>query len=166
VLIARFRIDGPYVVEVIRHKRKARRVLFNSIKGAVIVFGLGLTVFAYAQGDSAVAVFFIVACIVLLFAHRIDYWRAKRAVRKSPFNDEIVTMNFSEEEVQMRSSQSESVLKWTVFTKAIQFDDGFLLCQGPMALTWIARTALDAPADFATLETLLRSKIAHYITLE
>jgi hypothetical protein len=163
---ARFTIDGAYVVEAIKHKRKARRLLFNSLKYAGVAFALGLAIFAYTQGDFAVALSFLAGCVILIFAHRIDYWRAGRAVRKSPFNNETVTVIFSEEGVRMQSRQSESVLKWSVFTKAFQFEDGFLLYQGPMALTWIARAAIDDPAQFAPLETLLRSQIAEYRTVK
>lgn len=165
-MLARFTINDTYVVDAMKHKRKERRVWFNSLKAVVILFALSLSLFAYSQGDFMVVAFFILCSIAILFAHRIDYWRAKRSVQKSPFNNEAVTVLFSDDAVQMKSSQHETILKWSVFTKAVHFDDGFLLYQGPMALTWIARTALPDPEEIGPLEVLLRSHIPHYLVVK
>ena len=125
-----------------------------------------LAIFGFLHGPFGLGLFFVGLCFLLLFGHHIDLWLARRSLSKWAFRDETVTINFTDEGFHARSPKQETMLRWSSFTKAVQFRDGFLLFHGPASFHWIPTTSLAAPSDVSALERLLRDKIAEYKILD
>ena len=98
----------------------------------------------------------------MFFAHHVDFWIARRSLRKSPYCDEVITVEMTEADMHSRSARHEARLQWSAFTKAVHFPDGFLLFQGPKACNWIPLASLADPSQAVELEAILRSRIAEY----
>jgi len=125
-----------------------------------------LAIFGFIHGPFGLGLFFIALCLLLLFGHRIDLWLARRSLRKWAFRDESVEIDFTDEGFHARSPKQETTLRWSSFTRAVHFRDGFLLFHGSTSFQWIPAVSLATPSGVTDLERLLRDKIAEHRIVE
>ncbi|MCA9214730.1 MAG: YcxB family protein [Planctomycetales bacterium] len=100
--------------------------------------------------------------LVLIFAQQLENWLLVRKLKATPQIYGEVVILLSNEDYFAQSNAQETRLNWSVFTRALHFEDGFLLFQGPRLYHWLPFAALVNPSQIAELESLLRSKIFDY----
>ena len=132
------------------------------LKAVMTLLLAALGVFAFFHGPVVLGLFFVGLCFLLLFGHHIDFWLARRSLRKWAFRDETVAIDFTEEGFRASSPKQETTLRWCSFTRVVQFRDGFLLFHGPASFHWIPVSSLVGSSDIAGLEELLKAKIAEH----
>lgn len=125
-----------------------------------------LAMFGFIHGPFGLGLFFVGLCLLLLFGHHIDLWLARRSLQKWAFRDETVAIDFTDEGFHAKSLKQETTLRWSSFTRAVHFRDGFLLFHGPASFHWIPSTSLVGPTDVRALERLLKDKIAEHKIVE
>lgn len=108
----------------------------------------------------------VLSAIFLLIAPYIADWSARRSFRKSHFCDEEISQRFDETGLHEVSGKSDSNLAWSIFTKAVHFDDGFLLFSGPRNFRWIPTDAFANPNQIPEFEQLLRANINEHQVVE
>jgi len=126
----------------------------------------GFAILGFIYGPFGLGLFFVALCLLLLLGHHIDFWLARRSLRKWAFRDETVAIDFTDEGFHAKSPKQETMLRWSSFTKAVHFRDGFLLFHGPASFHWVPVTSLAGSSDVAALERLLRDKIAQHKIIE
>jgi hypothetical protein len=157
-----------FVVDALRHYRlqhRARRPMIV-LKVLMTLALAALAILGFIHGAFGLGLFFVGLCLLLLFGHHIDLWLARRSLRKWAFRDETVAIDFTDEGFHARSPKQETTLRWSSFTRAVHFRDGFLLFHGPASFHWIPATSLVGPSVVRTLERLLRDKIAEHRIVE
>lgn len=165
---ASVRFTDDFVVDALRHYRlqhRARRPMI-ALKVLMTLPLAALAIFGFIHGPFGLGLFFVGLCLLLLFGHNIDLWLARRSLRKWAFRDETVIIDFSDEGFHARSPKQETMLRWSSFTRAVHFRDGFMLFHGPASFHWIPATSLAGPSDVSDLERLLRDKIATHKIVE
>jgi len=165
---ASVRFTDDFVVDALRHYRlqhRARRPMI-ALKVLMTLPLAALAIFGFIHGPFGLGLFFVGLCLLLLFGHHIDLWLARRSLRKWAFRDETVTIDFTDEGFHARSPKQETTLRWSSFTRAVHFRDGFLLFHGPASFHWIPATSLADPSDVSALERLMRDKIAEHKIVE
>lgn len=120
----------------------------------LVVAFVGLFIPQY--GASA---FMLALAVFMFFPHKIDDFLARRNFRKSPHCSTHQTLRFSDEGLRSSSEVHESTLKWSAFSRAVIFNDGVLIFQGPKMVHWIPDTSLERFDDAATLRNLVKSKL-------
>jgi hypothetical protein len=130
------------------------------ILGVIVFFLLGETLFALLTLPYLVFVFYAPA-----LANRLDRWFLGRALKKSPYANEDVTMIFSDAGLHTTSPKQDMKLHWDAFTRAAHFRDGVLLFQGPGVFNWIPSSAI-APSGIDSFHALLRAHIKDHQTIE
>jgi hypothetical protein len=101
----------------------------------------------------------------MLYGHNFDYLIIKYRSRKSPHLNEDVEITLSENEFKAVSPKSEIKAKWSIFTKAVAFRDGFLLFQGPRLFNWLPSNRI-SEGNINKLIDLIRTKIKNYKVIE
>lgn len=152
-----------FVVSLERYRQQHRgRLVGLLVKGLVIAVLAPIVLWMFWRGHLAIGLFLAAFGGFMFVAHHVDFWIARRSLRKSPYCDEVITVEMTEADMHSRSARHEARLQWSAFTKAVHFRDGFLLFQGPKAFNWIPLSALADPSQAVELEALLRSRIAGY----
>lgn len=159
--VAVFKFDEDFLVEAFRRYRRQHRArwVFLGLKVGAILLVAAVGGWALHLGNTLPGVVFLSLSLLLCFVHRVDDWWVRRALRKSPYADEVLRVEMDETSYRVTSPKQDVKLQWSVFTRVVHFPDGVLIFQGPRVFNWIPVTALVAPADRAGLETLVRSKI-------
>jgi hypothetical protein len=117
------------------------------------------------HGDYKLVFFFAVVIILMLYGHKIDNFIIKYRNRKSPHINEYVEITLSENGFQAVSSKSETKAKWSIFTKAVAFRDGFMLFQGPRLYNWLPSNKI-SEGNIEKLIDLIRTNIQTYKVIE
>ena len=165
---ARIKFTADFLIEAFRRYRRQHR----GRRAGLAVKVLGLLIFVpcavalLCQGHLFLGIFLAFFSVFMFFAHRVDYWRARRAFRKSPFRDEEVAVELSEAGYHTLSPKHEMTLQWSAFTRVSHFRDGFLLFEGPAVFRWLPLSSLEDPSQAAELEALLRAKIPEHRIVE
>ncbi len=158
----RYRYDWGYLLQATqRIRRRSRaRVLVVAVKTflTILLLILAGVTFVRALG---VSLFFLALIILMLNAHRIDYWRLRREFSESPWFNEVVVVTLSAEGLQIVTPQSNSHLKWSVLTKARSFPDGILLQEGTCIAVWLPDSAQVSGIQ-ADVEALVRAHVSDY----
>lgn len=153
----------PFLIEMVRRYRCSRALARYAtlLKG-----GLGLCLIALILvcvlaktyiGASVISVFLA----LLLFSRRFDEFIIARRFRKSPYRDERIRIQLSADGFTATGTKSNAQLSWAVFTKALRFDDGFLLFQGPGVFNWLPVRAI-TEGTAAGAEELIRTNVSDY----
>jgi hypothetical protein len=157
---ARIRYDSAFLdaaFERYRRQHPARGLIrFCKIAGVLVLLPVSAVLFW--TGEAVAASGALLAAIPILLSDRLDRWLARRAVAKSPYLDDDLTIRFGEDGFHATSPKQDVKLRWEVFTRVVHFPDGFLLFQGPKLFNWIPFAALD-PAGVKELEGLLLKHI-------
>jgi YcxB-like protein len=157
-----------FMVDALRHYRlqhRARRPMMI-LKAVLTLFLAGFGAFAFVYGPLVLGLFFVGLCFLLVFGHHIDFWLARRSLRRWAFRDETVTIEFTDGGFHARSPKQDTMLRWSSFTRVVHFRDGFLLFHGPASFHWIPASSLVSSSDVAGLEGLLQAKIAEHKIVE
>jgi hypothetical protein len=108
----------------------------------------------------------ILPVVFLLIALYIAESSALRAFRKSPFCNQQIVQRFDETGFHELSGESESNLAWSEVTKAVRFDDGFLLFSGPRHFRWVPTNAFVNPNQIPEFDQLLSANVKEYHGIE
>ena len=109
--------------------------------------------------DLATAGFMIALAVFMFLPHKIDDFFARRSFLKSPHCNIQQTMRFTDECLYSNSEVEDSTVKWTAFSRAVIFNDGVLIFQGPKLLHWIPDSSLQFSGDSAKFRNLVKSKL-------
>ena len=134
-----FKFDEQYVIDGFKRYRRqhAIRNIWFVLKIILSLVFMILTVVSIYHGDYKLVFFFAVVVTIMLFGHSMDYLFIKYRNRKSPHFNEYIEITLSESGFHAVSPKAETKAKWSIFTKAVVFSDGFLLFQGPGFYTWL-----------------------------
>ncbi len=168
MLVLSIRFTDDFFIEMLeRYRRQHRgRGILLAVKIVAVALLLPVAVLVFTLGHTAVAVLFALFAPSMFFAHKISYWRTRRNFLKSPFRNEAVTMELSEEGLHVKSETGDSRLIWAAFTQVTHFSDGFLLFSGPGLIRWLPTYALDGESEIRELEKLLREKIENHRVID
>lgn len=146
-----------------RYRRQSTWRLFAlSVKAVGVVFFGFLCFLVMRGGDVVASLIFGALTVLILVAHHLEYALFRRAFKKSPYIDEVVLIEFTEEGVYIRSPKQNAQLQWSAWTKGIQFREGLLLLQGPQLFSWIPFASLQDLSDADELVELVRSKVSEF----
>jgi hypothetical protein len=121
-----------------------------------------VAIWGFLDGRTMVG-FMALTVIACLFAQRRFDGQARKALRSSPYRDEVLTIELTEDDFHTCSSLEETKTQWSVFTKVVHFKDGFLLFRGPKLVNWIPFSSVVCDSSqISVLESLLRSKIQNH----
>ena len=159
----RIRFTEDHLVEMASRYRKQSyaRLWLSPIK---LLCFLGLAaLFAITAYNFILVPSVVVGVFLLLLAvgPRIDYWLMRRRFRSSPFYDCEMHISLSTDGLTSTDPKTRLELKWSAFTKAYRFVDGFLLFSGPQIAYWWPDSAL-SDGTIADVERLLRDHVPEY----
>jgi hypothetical protein len=159
--LASIDINSDFFIEMLKRYRRqhgGRRFgLVIKVLGIVVLTPIATALFW--QGRFLLGLFISAWIVLLLFAHLLDYWLTRKAFLKSPFRDELLTIEFTESGFHATSPIQDTKLQWCVFTEVVHFQDGFLLFQGPRIFNWIPFSTISDVQQIRELEKLLRAKV-------
>ncbi len=159
--------NEAFLRDSLMHARESKwtfRLWARIVFGAIYVMLIFTGIVALWKGD-VIGVFFLIFGCVGLLIPRLQIAFAVKNVRKSPFYNNVIKIVFSDIGLIGKQETADVVLKWPVFTNAIEFTDGILLFQGPNIFNWIPKTALENQDDYGRLLAFVKSKIAKYKVL-
>ena len=161
-VVAEFDFTPDFVIGILQRHRSLHRLskLFDVLKYLVALGLVIMGTFAIFGGS----VSGIVLCGVgafLLFSSPINKWQIRQNLRTSPYTNETVRLEFSDAGMHALSQSQDSKLKWNVFTRMVQFDEGVLLMQGPNQCNWIPNESILGEHGRERLDNLLSVKIAN-----
>ncbi|MBI4746934.1 MAG: YcxB family protein [Acidobacteria bacterium] len=163
---ASFTFSDDFLIEANRRYRQQKRIL--GIKTSFLISLLFLLILAFPSimffrlGKPQLCIvllpFLFLASFQRLIEEKIIRWRFV----SSPYRNDRLTIEFSEDGFHGWSEIQNSTLHWGVFSKVVQFKDGFLLFQGPNLCNWIPITSLANPNQVSELLDLLKRKIPKF----
>jgi len=156
-------VDEAFLVETLERNREYSAMRFGRYGVKVICLAgmtliVALLIWVRAYWLAALMSAFVV---LLLLGPRIDYWLAKRRLRKSPFYHQRVTVSLDQSGFQESTELSLGKMDWRAFTRAIRLRDGFLLFSGPKPSHWLPDSAL-SEGNVAEAQQLIQQKVASY----
>ncbi len=162
-----FEVDEKFLVDGFKRYRRqhAVRNIWFVLKIVLSILFLILSLFSIYHEDYILVFFFAVIIILMLYGHKIDYLLIKYRCRKSPRINEDVEITLSENRFCAVSSKTETKAKWSIFTKAVVFRDGFLLFQGPKVYNWLPLNKI-SEGTIEKLIDLLKNNIENYHVIE
>lgn len=158
-----FILDGGFLEAGLRrYYRQRSNFLSMALKIPVSVLLGVLAILMLVAGRYWFTAFFISLIFLLFFSRRIDYWIMKRRLKKSPFNNSRLQVSLTQEGFHAISDKSDVSLKWSAFTRAVRFRDGFLLLQGPSAFNWLPQSAM-IEGSVEEVDRLLKEQTLNYV---
>jgi hypothetical protein len=85
--------------------------------------------------------------------------------RKSPFHNQTLDTELSDEGLQARTADSETRHAWKMMTKARSFRDGLLLFHGPHVFRWLPDATL-VSGTREQVHSLVRSHVTDYVEVD
>jgi hypothetical protein len=130
--------------------------------GIVSLIFLALGVVSALSGDSMLFIFFAGVAAIVLVMGLLGMSRARRRMQSSPYRNDQVVFSVSEQGVYVVGRHSEMRLAWPLLTKAVRFDDGWLLFQGPYVVNWLPDSAATAADTVAVATRLIKEHVRDY----
>ena len=152
--------DEEFLVETLRRARSTkgiRRLRLGYQVGALLISISFGTVLFY-NGARFTGIALMSFGLIVLFTSRIDEWTTRRNLRQSPYCNDEIAVTITDEGYQAKSSIQDVTFAWSVFTKAVQFNDGLLLFQGPRLFNWLPYSAIQE-GTVEELEGFVRARI-------
>lgn len=162
-----FKVDDQFLVDGFKRFRRQHSIR-NSwfvLKIFLSFVFIILTIVSIYHGDYKLVYFFTAVIVLMLFGHKLDYLFIKYSSRKSPNINEDYEIILNENGFQAVSSKSETKAKWSIFTKAVAFHDGFLLFQGPRLFNWLPSDKI-SEGNIENLIDLIKANIQKYKIIE
>lgn len=164
MLTASIKFDSAFLAEVLRRYRQqhmtARTVLICKLVVLVVLIPSVVEMFLIRY--SAVGLVLATLGVLFFLIRPVLEWFTARSFKKSPFYDEEIQIEITDDGYHATSPRQDVMLKWSAFTKVDHFRDGFLLYQGPQVCNWLPLSSLHDPSEAKALEELLRAKIPRY----
>src|SRR5688572_9933697 len=141
---ASIKFTSDFLTEAMKRYRRVHRsrYVILAIKLMAVTLLVPLAGWMFWKDQLLVGVFLAALSGFMFVAHRVDYWLACRTFRKSPYRDDELTIEFTDAGFHAYSSKQDMALQWSVFTRMVEFRDGFLLFQGPTFYNWIPLSSL------------------------
>ncbi|MBX3729836.1 MAG: YcxB family protein [Candidatus Sumerlaeia bacterium] len=168
--VARFKFTSEFLLDAFRHHQRqhsAARFMALAHRFSIgLCVVMGTVMLLMREWETALFFLVLVLILVSMLLLQIEEWVIRRQFRKSPFRDEDLTIEITEECYRGRSATQDARFQWPLFTRVVHFRDGFLLYQGPSLYYWLPSSVFEGEADIAELEALLRAKIANHRVIE
>lgn len=132
----------------------------------IIILSALIGALQFVLGNIGAGVIFGGVCLFFLSIPFLWDWHAGRLWRESSLRDETLLVSFSGEGLHFRSSKHESRLQWSLFTKVVQFKDGFLLFESTSSFYWLPVTAFGSLSDVTEFQAIMIAKIADTMVME
>lgn len=164
-IVATIRIDCDYTLEsarrIVRQQRgyQLRKWILVACCAALVAGSLYAFNHPTLPNRDMYGMWTLVMAVVVAGRPVWERIMAQRNVRKLPHYLAVITFELGEAAVRTESETESGVSKWEVFTKAIFFEDGFLLYSGPQLVTWFPRTAFVSQERFAAAVELVNRKV-------
>ena len=157
---ANIRYNAEFLAEAFKRYRRQHpaRYFILVVKAIGVLILAPATIFAFTTKDPEHGAICLTFLILIFFSGAIERWNIKRTLAKSPYNNDDLRIDFSENGFHAFSTKQDVKLAWPIFNRVSHFKDGFLLFQGPKVFNWIPFSALE-PGAVEELETLLRTHI-------
>jgi hypothetical protein len=158
-----FILSESFLIEAFRRARRCNAFTKYAV-GLKIVLGLcllGLILYSLQGRLYGVTMVLTLFLLLLIFGYHIDERMICRRFRKSPYRDERVKMELSENGLAATGDKSNVQSSWAVITSARQFDDGFLLFQGPGVYNWLPVSAIVAGNE-QEVDDLIKTHVSDY----
>ena len=98
---------------------------------------------------------------VFILSPWIQRWQMYSRVRKTPLGHAPIRLEMTLQGVATHTAVGDAQLTWAAFPKARQFDDGFMLFQGPRAAYWLPLRCM-VSGQPTEVEELLRAHVADF----
>lgn len=115
----------------------------------------------FQHGQMAFVIFFGSATLFFLFFPQLMNFIAKAQHRRSPYRNEDVHMEFTEEGVEIKSPTTDVQCRWSAFTAVTEFSDGLLLFRGPL-FHWVSGEIVTSDGGIRELQRLTRENVSDY----
>ncbi|MEM1293997.1 MAG: YcxB family protein [Verrucomicrobiota bacterium] len=140
----------------------SKQALVFKILRILLLVPLAFLFYATLQtGETILMVVIILIALLLLFSKVIERWMLIQSFRNSPFRNEQISIQLTDEGYIGEGTVGSTKLGWTAFTKAVRFEDGLLLFQGPGLNNWLPFSTLveGSPDDVAGF---VQSKVSDF----
>lgn len=136
--------------------------IFSAIRylGICILSLCAVALAVKSQWSPALSAFAMVLFIIL--SRPVERWYRTRQLLKSPFWNESVFTEISDEGLSSVFDKGNTSLTWDSFTHVIRFPNGCLLYQGPQIFFWLPDSALAGNSNPSDAENLIRRNIGDY----
>ena len=164
---SKIHFDADYLITALRkHDRQShnylRPILQKAFMAIIFLVTLGLcAMLIEKQSPRDLILVVILASVLACLPLRMRYleWVTRRNFAKSPRANQDYLFEIDEDGFRATSHDEDAHLHWPVFTKVVEFADGYLIYQGPQVFNWIPLTSLEDPSQAAALGDLLRKHI-------
>ena len=162
-----FRFDEQFLIDGLKKYRRQHAIRKTWFVSKIIlsILFVTLAIISAYHGDYKLIFFFAAVIIIMVYGHEIDYLLIKYRSRKSPHVNQDVEITLSENGFHAVSSKYETKAKWSIFTKAVAFRDGFLLFQGPRLFNWLPLNRI-SEGTVEELIDLIKNNINQYNIIE
>jgi len=159
-VVYEFRFSEDFLIETWRrYRRHKRHRTFGVIRLVTVVIAGLFGVLFIVLGLWWLALFFALLIVGAYQGHRIDEWLTRRRFRKSPYHDDPVRIEISDDGFWIRGSKGEARLQWAAFTRTVRFPDGWLCLQGPGVANWLPDSALRPDESTERLDDLVQREL-------
>lgn len=156
-----FRFSEEFLVEAFRRFwRHKRSRTFSAIRLVSVAFLGAFVVLFIVIGAWWLALFFALLMVGAFQGRRLDEWLIRRRFRKSPYHDDSVRAEVTDDGLWAKGTKSESKLTWEAITRAVRCRDGWLLLQGPGLFNWLPDSAFREAESTERLDELVERHAA------
>ena len=154
--------------EMIKARENHARAQCRPIYRAGLKFLWLMAIFAgwcayQTDGWSIPTVLFPLGGVYLLLFRKYDVrWSLRRHFKKRPDRDLQIVWTLGENDLQIKTKESESKQNWSQIAKARRASTGFLLYPDDKVFFWLPITAFASEEDRKRTEELLRSKVKDF----
>ncbi|WP_197138574.1 YcxB family protein [Crateriforma conspicua] len=158
---ATFVFSPEHLIETLTRYRSQHlgRRIWRWVRYAAALVFLLVTVVGLFIPQYVASIFMLALAVFMFFPHKVDDFLARRNFHKSPHCNTLQTVRFTDEGLHSSSENQDSTLKWTAFSRAVVFNDGVLIFQGPKMVHWFPDNILDRKGDAESLRNLVESNL-------
>lgn len=151
-----FRFSERFLIEAFRRFwRHKRNSWFSAIRLVSVALLGGFAALFIVIGNWWLALFFALLIVGAFQARRLDEWLIRRRFRKSPYHQDSVRAEVTDDGLWAKGTRSETKLTWMAITRAVRCQDGWLLFQGPVIFNWLPDSAFRENESTERLDDLV-----------
>ena len=128
--------------------------------GAVLIAFNGF--YAISAKPRDIPLFPLFLGFLMLSIPFLTRWEAKRRFKVTPAAGNIISWNFSEDQLENSTTGAQSTFQWNRLILVRQLKDGFLLYPQPRIAHWIPKHAFKSEEDLNRFMQLVKNSGVHY----
>ena len=161
-VVCRMFYSEEHLKESLARYRK-QKPLYKTRRAIVLIMAAIFGLFAIAlwiRGTNVVsATFLSLVTLFFIASNKINDFFAIRSLRKTKLLNLNQTMIFDSNGFASESEHGKSEIKWSLFTRAVFFNDGVMLFQTARQFYWLPQSAFEDPTGMLTLRRLLPAQL-------